>query len=296
MNNLSNIKDKKLLDQTNELRKKERQTTAKLLEYIQEIQRRRLFCDLGYTSLFEYLTKHLFYSESQASRRIAAARLVTENESAKKKIEEGSLSLTTASDLSRYFSREKVGSEKQDELIEKAKGMSKRECENLILEDQNEEVLLPRESTQKINREVTRLHINASEKTMEKVERVKELYGSLDYDQLLSLLCDVAIKEKEDVLLRPAKKEKKMKGRNISIQVKRKVYQRAQGQCEGHDDKKGKRCSSRGKLEFDHIRPVALGGNGEFENIRLLCRNHNIRAAIKVLGQEKMALFTSPGK
>jgi hypothetical protein len=287
-------KDEILLERVDHLRKIERETTATLLEYIQEIQRRRLFCDLGYSSLFEYLTQHLKYSESQASRRIAAARLITQNDLAKEKIEKGCLNLTTASDLSRYFNKEKIKPKKQEELIEKASGMSKRQCEELILSERKIE-RTPTERIHKVTPELTRLHINASDHTMAKIKRVKDLYGHLEYDELLALLCDVAIEKKEKEVLKTAKSEKKTKGRSLSIQTKRKVYQRASGRCEWQHASSKKRCQSRGKLEYDHIRPVALGGGNESENIRLLCRNHNLRAAIKTLGQEKMEKFTSPG-
>ena len=50
----------------------------------------------------------------------------------------------------------------------------------------------------------------------------------------------------------------------------------------------GVRCSSRAWLEQDHRIPLALGGTTSAENLRLLCRAHNQRAAELVFGRRHM--------
>ncbi len=62
--------------------------------------------------------------------------------------------------------------------------------------------------------------------------------------------------------------------RYVCLSVKRKIYQRAGGQCEFINEK-GHRCQSSFQLEFDHIQSVSHGGCSEIENIQLLCRFHN---------------------
>jgi hypothetical protein len=52
-----------------------------------------------------------------------------------------------------------------------------------------------------------------------------------------------------------------------------------------HADPSGKRCGSRYFLEIDHIQAVALDGGNEPDNLRLLCRSHNTRAAVKTFGR-----------
>jgi len=66
--------------------------------------------------------------------------------------------------------------------------------------------------------------------------------------------------------------------RHIPAAVKRAVCERDQGRCTFVSDA-GKRCMERHFLEFDHIEPVARGGASTVENVRLLCRAHNQRAA-----------------
>ena len=62
--------------------------------------------------------------------------------------------------------------------------------------------------------------------------------------------------------------------------VKRIVWHRDDGKCT--------LCSSHYALEFDHIKPFSKGGGETPENLRLICRTCNQRAAIRKVGLEKM--------
>jgi len=46
----------------------------------------------------------------------------------------------------------------------------------------------------------------------------------------------------------------------------------------------GQRCESRWSLEYDHVVPVARGGQATVEGIRLRCRGHNQYEADCVFG------------
>ncbi len=72
--------------------------------------------------------------------------------------------------------------------------------------------------------------------------------------------------------------------------VRRAVWKRDGGRCAwvGPD---GCLCSSRWKLELDHIRPVALGGPSTIDNLRLVCRAHNLLHAERTFGREHMERF-----
>jgi hypothetical protein len=70
----------------------------------------------------------------------------------------------------------------------------------------------------------------------------------------------------------------------LPVSVKRFVWQRANACCEHFDPKIGKKCKSKFALETDHIISLALGGTNEVENMRLLCRVHNSRRAVKTFG------------
>lgn len=61
----------------------------------------------------------------------------------------------------------------------------------------------------------------------------------------------------------------------LSVSLRRFILQRDQGRCQFMDPRSGKVCGSRRRVEIDHIRPVALGGEDLPANLRCLCRNHN---------------------
>jgi len=62
--------------------------------------------------------------------------------------------------------------------------------------------------------------------------------------------------------------------RYVPAQVRRAVWERDQGRCT-FVGARGHRCEARRFLEFDHIDPVARGGEATVEGMRLRCRAHN---------------------
>jgi hypothetical protein len=50
----------------------------------------------------------------------------------------------------------------------------------------------------------------------------------------------------------------------------------------------GHRCEETSRLELDHVRPLALGGESTADNLRLLCRAHNTYEAERMLGRERV--------
>src|SRR3990167_5862200 len=122
---IKNASDKELLTNVKCLVAEERLTLERILEHLEEIQRRRLFADLGYSSLFKYLVKELKYSESAAARRVAALRLVNKVPEAKIMIAKGELNLTTALQA-QNFTKEK-DAEKTLQVLKLVKGKSKDE-------------------------------------------------------------------------------------------------------------------------------------------------------------------------
>jgi 5-methylcytosine-specific restriction endonuclease McrA len=48
-------------------------------------------------------------------------------------------------------------------------------------------------------------------------------------------------------------------------------------------------CSSKHKLQYDHIKPLARGGETSVINLRLLCQTHNMLAARREYGEEKIS-------
>ena len=74
-----------------------------------------------------------------------------------------------------------------------------------------------------------------------------------------------------------------MNPRYIPAHVKRGVWERDQGQCTFVGDT-GQRCESRKFLEYDHVDPVARGGQATVQGLRLRCRGHNQLEAERTFG------------
>ena len=61
-----------------------------------------------------------------------------------------------------------------------------------------------------------------------------------------------------------------MSSRAIPAAVKLEVWVRDGGRCQFRLEN-GELCGSTHRLQFDHVRPVALGGESTADNLRLAC-------------------------
>jgi hypothetical protein len=78
------------------------------------------------------------------------------------------------------------------------------------------------------------------------------------------------------------------RSRYLSAPVTRSVYLRDQGQC-SFVSVVGRRCGARAFLQLDHIEPWAALGASVTENIRILCRAHNLLHARHCFGAKHIA-------
>lgn len=95
----------------------EREISLKVLHHLREIEKRRLFSDLKYGSLFEYAVKELGYSESSAMRRIQSARLIVEMPHLEAKIQSGHLTFTNVAMAAQLFRNENINDLKEKKAI-----------------------------------------------------------------------------------------------------------------------------------------------------------------------------------
>ncbi len=146
------------------------------------------------------------------------------------------------------------------------------------------------------------LQFSASEAFMAKLEKIKSLAwhrlpASPSLEQVFELVVDHFI-EREDPRARrerregrnerpPAMRERpsssEARNRHIAAAVKDEVFSRDGGRCT-YVGSSGRRCTSTLALQFDHITPVARGGEGTLSNLRLLCAYHNRVEAERIIG------------
>jgi hypothetical protein len=132
---LKSVSDPDLLTKTASAAKSEKAATFSLLEHLAEVDDRRAYAILSYSSLFDYVTRGLGYSESQASERVNAVRLMRQNEGVRVHLISGALSLTAAAQIQRFVVAEKRHAERlpaaeRSHVIEACLNQSKRAGQN----------------------------------------------------------------------------------------------------------------------------------------------------------------------
>jgi hypothetical protein len=279
---LNHLSDQTLIQETERLARAETEILTSVLHHLREIDRRRLYSALGFPSLFAYASEKLGYAADQAYRRIAAMRLLAEIPEMEEKIANGNLNLTTVSLARTAFRKRECTNEEKIEILESLEKKTTREAEKILSEfapppPQPDKVI-------HLGEEQIELRVRASAALQEKIGALKGLlahkHPELSLGELFEKLCDLGLEawSKEEKFAAP-----QMGKPDSQAGLRRAVFKRAQSQCEN--------CGSKHALEVDHIVPRSLGGPHIPENLRLLCRPCNQRAAIEALGQEKMAPF-----
>lgn len=280
--NLQTISDKKLLQATEEIAQRERANTVALLYHLKEIDRRRLFADLRYSSLFDYTVKHLKYSEDQAFRRIAAARLLAEVPEIARSIESGQLTLTNVTIAENMFRRQKksgraLSADDKRQFLNGLAGKSSREAEKAAMAVSPSASILAGTTIQ--------ISMELDSKIKELKALMAHTHPGVETAQLLEVLCDLQInKLKKDSPAAP--RANKVSAKTSVAAIRRQVWQRDKACCVN--------CGSKYAVQVDHIQPKALGGADTLDNLRLLCRKCNQRAAIQVYGSKKMEDYLRP--
>jgi 5-methylcytosine-specific restriction endonuclease McrA len=121
---LEQLTDAQLLETAHSLAARERAATAELIAALAEVDARRLYLGLGYSSMFAFCTARLRLSESAAYARIEAARVAVRFPLVFELLRDGSINLTTVSLLAPHLT------EKNHEAVLRAAiHGSKREVE-----------------------------------------------------------------------------------------------------------------------------------------------------------------------
>lgn len=277
--NLKHLTDKALLQDTKRLVQKERDATTDVLHHLKEIERRKLFCDLGYSSMIDYAIKELGYAETSAIRRVKAARLLKEMPEISAKIHDGSLSLSNLAKADIFFKREDIQEPSKKRIIlKKIENQSARQCDKTLMELSPARPL-PKESQRLVTPEFTQLKINVAETTMKLLDNAKALMGKFALnDEFLKKLAEHALENITHKKFKTRSTAQNPTSRYITNQTRREVYEKSQGVCEN--------CGSLFMLQIDHIEAFAMGGRTEARNLRLLCFHCNQRARIRTYNQD----------
>jgi hypothetical protein len=314
--NVQTFSDAVLLSKTLEAAENERSATLFFLEYLGEIDKRRLYSARGYSSLWEYVHKALGYSEGQASERVSAMRLMRRVPEVRAKLEANTISLTATSKLATFVRRENCGPTRTRDLLEMISEKPTREVERILAAEQTVDHPKP-DIARPSGPKTTRISFDADPEFLALYEELRNLQGRPDWsmnDRLKAVL-RLAVLEKSpksksapgldsksdgkagdkaesnvDPKISskangPSKRSDVQKhSRYVPVAVRAATYQRSAGRCEFVDPQSGRRCESRFGLQLDHVNPYAKGGDSSAGNIRHLCASHNRFYAIREFG------------
>ncbi len=356
------------------LRSSEREIVSEIISCLSEVDRRRVYREWGYPSLFEYCIRRLGYSESAAFRRIAVARSVQKFPQILEHLKSGRINLTAASLIAPHLT-----SDNAPELIENVAGKTQNQVKEIVallavparpnevagsesatapdlfqtqapvspvlrLEaKRNDKIKLvvakAPDDTHYFRKQATsfdeklryELRFSVSRECQRKLDRVRVLMSSkyprgASLEDTLEELLDSYLERKErksaravaSVSSRVANRERSTpvtvpvtapaplpesestsssmpnervrSTRHIPAAVRRQVIERDGGRC-AYVSPEGMPCGCEWDVEVDHVVPFSLGGSHAPENLRLLCRAHNMLMAEQVFGESTMQRF-----
>ena len=201
------LENTELINQLKNLVATERKVTSEIVEFIKEVDRRKLYLQFGFTSLFAYLTEEFGYTPASAQRRIDAARMSVELPQIQEDLKAGVLNLTQVSILAQSLRQKmkdmpetKVSAAEKKVLLEQVKGQSLDQTQQIISKGLDIEVqLAERKRVQKD--ESVRVEVTFSKEQMADLKRVKELISHWNpnpsLSELVSLLASEFLKKKD---------------------------------------------------------------------------------------------------
>ncbi len=267
--------------------KEERRITQEILDLINTALGQRAYLELGYPSMFEWLTKGFGYSHSAAYRRIEAAKLLRAVPEVASKLETGEINLSVLAKAQSVFRAEEkagrpLGPEQKLDVVESLEKKSLQQAEQVLT------TAFPgtpkAESQRAVTEDIIRLSVNLERKAAENLKRVGEILshhcpGATD-GELIAYALNFLLEKKE-----PLRKAPAAAATGCVAQERRQVIQTADATCEYVSPITGNVCGSRFQIQIDHIIPRALGGTDAPSNLRCLCRQHNMLEAEVILGE-----------
>ena len=168
---IKKLSNQQLLSQTKFLVQKERNTHIQVLHHLDEIDSRKLYLELGFSSLFDYAVKELGYSEGAAYRRIKAMKLCREVPETESRLKSGKLSLSSACQLQAFFEKQDKKA-KVEKLVLQKEMAHQREGSNKNKEIKNSTVhQKPSMEDQPNNKFCLSLSVERKQELVKKAER-----------------------------------------------------------------------------------------------------------------------------
>lgn len=269
---------------------RERNLMHQILEHLCEIDRRKLYLEKAYSSLFEYLVKDLGYSSSAAQRRVEAVRLARDIPALTDKIESGVLNLSQIGELSRAVKQKEresgkfISAEIKQQLATAIENLDTSNTQKVLsqLLDLN---LKPCEIKRVQKDESVHLQITLSKEQFAKLNECRDLAAAtleqnnlgMSLAEVIEVLADQFIRSKKSIAAPATGRvtvSSKTEFKSVTPKLRKKILWE-QKHCQYRDPKTNRICGSTFQLEVDHQHPQWAGGKHIKKNLRVLCAAHN---------------------
>ena len=288
---LKKLSDQDLLTITAQVADKERRITIELMRLLREVEHRQLFIELGYPSLYDYVSRELRFSQGASYRRIQTMRLIKDVPRVEKLISDGTLNIQIAAKVQSVAAKWPI--QDKEELLKRVEGKTTREAER---EFARADPKGPREFTRWLDGETVQLTFPLCREAFQSLQELLSLRTHVDVLKTYKVVFTDLIKigqEKWNPLRRNATSAPRSRCVNgseedtiktLTPKIRAEVWKRDGGLCAYRNPTTNARCTTRDLLQIDHILPLALGGKNELSNLRLLCSAHNRARAEKTFG------------
>lgn len=239
----------------------ESQITAKIIIWIAEADRRKMYLEYGCTSLFAYL-RMLGYSPACAQRRIDAARLQRHVPTVASDLESGALNFSQISVVARGLKGKKVSIEVKQQLLDQVRHTDVRATEIAV----SQILGIKPEVREKIHFQQdgsVRAEVTFTKEQWELFQKVKETISHTHVNPKISEVFELGLQAIT-----------KQRGMTSARKSRRVVFEKYDC-CQWRDETSGKICGSKFQLQVDHIVPKWAGGTNAPENLQILCSTHN---------------------
>jgi hypothetical protein len=258
------------------------------------------YLEHGCSTLWDFLVREMKYSNAAASRRYKAMKCAERYPQVIGMLRRHELSLSTLAQAESLLGE---ASDPKD-LLDRLAGKSHREVERVVALErpvpkkpreivrrvavkpkQASAPLLEAPRMEPVEERVT-LRTSLSTEKFEAFEEARAIvsrkHPGATVEDVFNELVEFFLKHKAPRQRKPAKP--KSRTRHIPVATRDQVMLRDKRRCTFRS-RSGHKCNSTHNLQIDHIKPFALGGTHDPENLRVLCAAHNRHEARRVFDE-----------
>jgi hypothetical protein len=190
-----------IVEKLKQLVASERKITAEIIEHIQEIDRKKIYAQMGFPTLFSFLTDYIGYSAASAQRRIEAARLLNVVPEVKKDIQSGSLNLSQVALVAQSIRQKQkempevqIKAQDKKDLLDSIKNQNFENSQKIISQTLDLEIKsFDRKTVQKDDS--VRMEVTFTKEQMEAFNKVKNLISHINPSATVAEVFDYLAKD-----------------------------------------------------------------------------------------------------